>query len=309
METDEILTTQEEGVLSRLENLIEQGLRTFYEVGCALAVIRTKRLYRSTHGSFEDYCRERWGMSRVHAHRLISSSEVVTNLLPTGNTLPSNERQVRPLAKLPPAEQREVWQRVLSTAMDGEVTTADVEAEANHQAQGFPVKPKSVHFSSKHSEHYTPPEVIEAAIECMGQIDLDPCSNSLVDPNVPAARHYTREENGLIHPWAGKVYLNPPYGSEIGRWVEKLIFEYTYANHTEEAIALLPARTDTAWWYALRDYPCCLVHGRLKFGNAEIGAPFPSAIFYLGDGIDRFYNAFGGMGDIWQRVDSEFFGA
>jgi hypothetical protein len=49
------------------------------------------------------------------------------------------------------------------------------------------------------------------------------------------------------------------------------------------------------------------VSGRLKFGEAENGAPFPSAIFYLPNGtaIDRFYDAFSSLGDIWQRTTKE----
>jgi len=134
----------------------------------------------------------------------------------------------------------------------------------------------------------------------MGGIDLDPCSNSHTTPNVPAATHYTRDDDGLAQPWQGCVFMNPPYGREIDDWIGKLVDEYTHGK-VAEAIALVPSRTDTQWWQRLRDYPVCLVVGRLKFiGNTD-PAPFPSAIFYLGPNSDGFIAAFAGLGDIWQR--------
>ena len=165
----------------------------------------------------------------------------------------------------------------------------------------------AVHFSSETPEHYTPRMVIDAVIECMGGIDLDPCSNSHESPNVPAGEHFTAEDDGLRQVWRGRVYMNPPYGREIVDWVDKLVKAHESGSVTE-AIALVPARTDTKWWAMLRDYPVCLVSGRLKFGEAENGAPFPSAVFYLGNEIDRFYHSFSGLGDIWQRVAPGMFG-
>lgn len=166
----------------------------------------------------------------------------------------------------------------------------------------------AVHFSSETPEHYTPQEIIEATLDCLGAITLDPCSNSHENPNVPAQNHFTIEDDGLAQEWHGTVYMNPPYGRGIIDWVQKLVDEHRHGR-TTEAIALVPARTDTQWWQLLRDYPVCLVVGRLKFvndGNGE-SAPFPSAIFYLGTNIDQFYYAFDHIGDIWQRVEPEMF--
>ncbi len=167
-----------------------------------------------------------------------------------------------------------------------------------------PDRPKSsmaVHFSSESPEHYTPSVIIDAAIACMGGIDLDPCSNSKETPNVPAATHYTREDDGLSQEWRGCVYMNPPYGREIDDWVAKLVSEYEAGNVTE-AIALVPSRTDTQWWQRLREYHVCLVSGRLKFIGNNDSAPFPSAVFYLGQNIGRFVYAFEDLGDIWHRT-------
>lgn len=125
MKTDS-LTVTERIELAQHEAVIERGLQTFVEVGQALLAIRDGRLYRQDHATFEDYCRERWGMSRVHAHRTIEAALVAENLLPMGN-IPTNERQARPLTALEPDEQREVWQEAVETAPNGRVTAKHVE--------------------------------------------------------------------------------------------------------------------------------------------------------------------------------------
>lgn len=159
----------------------------------------------------------------------------------------------------------------------------------------------AVLFSSETPEHYTPRHILDAAIECLGSIDLDPCAETHDSPNVPAAQHFTREDDGLARSWQGRVYLNPPYGTEIGKWVEKLCSEHERGN-VVYAIALLPARPDTAWFRRLRDYPVCFVAGRLTFIGNEAPAPFPSAIFYLGEDTGGFCRVFGSIGDIYQRA-------
>ena len=121
------LTTKESSELSACEEVIQRGLSNFIEVGNALAKIRDRKLYRGGEwDTFEDYCREKWGMSRIHAFRLMESAAVSANLLPTGN-IPASERVARPLAKLPPTQQTEVWKEALKTAPNGKVTAAHVE--------------------------------------------------------------------------------------------------------------------------------------------------------------------------------------
>jgi hypothetical protein len=66
--------------LSTLEQRIASGLRTFLEVGAALAEIRDNRLYREQSGTFEAYCRERWRMGRRHAYQLIDAAVIVENV-------------------------------------------------------------------------------------------------------------------------------------------------------------------------------------------------------------------------------------
>jgi len=162
----------------------------------------------------------------------------------------------------------------------------------------------AVHHSSESPEHYTPPEIVALVCECLGEIDLDPCSNA--DRTVPAKQHYTLNDDGLTQPWQGRVYMNPPYGEGIGRWVSRLCAEHERGT-VSEAIALVPARPDTQWFKGLRNYVCCFVEGRLTFGGSTDPAPFPSAIFYLGDDIGKFYHHFVNTGDIWQRLEPGMF--
>ena len=112
--------------LEQCEAVIERGLQTFVDVGNALLEIRDNRLYRSGYSTFEDYCRDRWGFSRIHAHRLIQAAEVTGNLLPIGNILPATESQVRPLTSLEPEQQREAWRYVVENAPATGITAEQV---------------------------------------------------------------------------------------------------------------------------------------------------------------------------------------
>lgn len=108
--------------------------------------------------------------------------------------------------------------------------------------------------SSDSPEWYSPPHIVEIATVFLGAIDLDPSWHP-ASP-VKAAITYTKADDGLSREWHGKVYLNPPYGREIDGWIEKLVAEHEAGNVTE-AIALLPARTDTEWWRRLDAFPRC----------------------------------------------------
>lgn len=78
----------------------------------ALLSIRDGRGYRFEYGTFEEYCKERWGMSRPRAYQFIEAAEVMRNLS-TIVDIPTNEAQARPLTQLndDPKLQRETWQR------------------------------------------------------------------------------------------------------------------------------------------------------------------------------------------------------
>jgi len=179
------------------------------------------------------------------------------------------------------------------------ITLGEVEQVIGRAATG------NVHFMSETEEWYTPKEIIDSVIKVLGEIDLDPCSNSKTHPIIPAKKHFTKEDDGLTKPWRGTVYMNPPYGREIKDWISKLLTEWEEGKI--EGIALVPARTDTDWFHQLDAHPWCAVRGRLKFSSNPNSAPFPSAVFYIGqdediEGIERFAKIFRKHGTIFQRM-------
>jgi len=183
---------------------------------------------------------------------------------------------------------------------------ADPVADPWDAPEALPAR-HAVHFTSDTPEWYTPPAIIETVVDFFDAIDLDPCSNSKSTPNVPAAQHWTQDDNGLIAPWHGRVYVNPPYGREIGGWVARAVHAYE-RREIEAAILLVPARTDTEWFRRLRDFPICFIGGRVRFigpdGEAD-AAPFPSALIYIGDETERYARTVAHLGDVWTRYPTE----
>ena len=126
----EPLTQVEQSEFQHCEEVIGTGLKVFWAVGEALAAISEKRLYRQQYATFEDYCRERWQISRPRAYQLIRAAAVVENMSTNGRHegLPLNERQARELSALTPGEQRLVWEVVKQTAPDGNVTAGHLKS-------------------------------------------------------------------------------------------------------------------------------------------------------------------------------------
>lgn len=123
----------------------------------------------------------------------------------------------------------------------------------------------------KNDEWLTPPEILSA----LGAFDLDPCA-PVTRPWEMAAQHYTVLDDGLSKPWFGRVLLNPPYGLEAAKWLERL------SSH-QNGTALIFARTETEMffdhvWGSAR--ALLFIKGRLHFhyvdgqrAKANSGAP------------------------------------
>lgn len=109
-------------------------------------------------------------------------------------------------------------------------------------------------------EWLTPPHILKA----LGEFDLDPCS-PVNRPWETAGMHYTVEDDGLKHPWHGRVWLNPPYGQETGKWLDRL------ADHGN-GIALIFARTETRMFFEhvwRRADAVLFIEGRLHFHHVD----------------------------------------
>ncbi len=143
-------------------------------------------------------------------------------------------------------------------------------------------------FSSKSDEWETPQNLFDK-LDSVYHFTLDPCAT---DYNHKCNKYYTLETNGLDKDWNGEtVFVNPPYGKSIGKWVEKC-----YQEHLKGTVIvmLIPSRTDTRWFhkyiYKQPNVSIEFLKGRLKFvnrlfpswredGNFKISpAPFPSMI-------------------------------
>ena len=86
-------------------------------------------------------------------------------------------------------------------------------------------------------------------------------------------------EDGLKKSWQGHtVFVNPPYGRGIDAWIKKAYDEAQ--NPDTKVVMLIPARTDTKYWhdYVMKAEMVFFIKGRLKFGDSENCAPFPSAV-------------------------------
>ena len=322
---------EEKQRLEVLESVIDAGMQTFVHVGNALLEIRDARLYRQEFGTFEDYCRERWGFTRMRASQLISAAEVVGNL-GVNNCLqpPSTESQARPLAPLEPAQQREAWAKAVETAPNGKVTAAHVESVVNEYRRPEPLpepepafewtddngksltdddmqvmqpEPSRPHvsFNSGNNEWYTPAEYIEAARKVMGRIDLDPASSDIANQTVQAVTYYTAEDDGLSHHWRGNVWMNPPYAGElIGKFASKLIYHVTECD-VRQAIILVNNATETTWFQEMIDEATAVVfpRSRVRFWKPDgtLGAPLQGqAIIYIGQHADAFLSEFSRFG-------------
>lgn len=130
-------------------------------------------------------------------------------------------------------------------------------------------------FSSKTDLWETPQDFFEKLNEEF-HFTID---TAAIPINAKCERFYSPEDDGLSQPWAGRVWCNPPYGREIGKWVQKCAEEFAGGN-CELAVMLLPARTDTRWFhgYILGKAEVRFLKGRLKFGGSQNSAPFPSMV-------------------------------
>ena len=132
---------------------------------------------------------------------------------------------------------------------------------------------RDVFASSATCEWATPQELFDR-LNAQYHFETDVCATA---ENAKCGKFYTKEQDGLKQEWRGVCWMNPPYGKEIGKWMEKAYTESRTAGAT--VVCLVPARTDTTWWhdYAMKGN-IQFLRGRLKFGGCKNSAPFPSAI-------------------------------
>lgn len=140
-------------------------------------------------------------------------------------------------------------------------------------------------FSSKNNAWCTPRDFFEE-LDREFNFTLDPCCT---EKSALCKKYYTADDNGLIQDWGGeRVFVNPPYGREISKWVKKCYEESLKPNTI--VVMLIPSRTDTSYFhdYILKKAEVRFLRGRLKFIDLDYEgsekdrklspAPFPSCI-------------------------------
>lgn len=140
-------------------------------------------------------------------------------------------------------------------------------------------------YSSKTDEWATPKDLFDKLNDEFG-FNLDPCAT---DENHKCVNYYTKLDDGLSKSWKGhSVFVNPPYGRQIGKWVQKA-YEESKQQDTS-VVMLLPARTDTKWFheYIYGKAQIRFLKGRLHFNDSKQSAPFPSmVVIYCGAKMDK----------------------
>lgn len=132
-----------------------------------------------------------------------------------------------------------------------------------------------VMFSSKTDMWATPQDFFDQ-LNTEFSFDIDVCASP---ENAKCNTYFTKEQDGLSQSWGNTIcWCNPPYGREIGKWVQKA--NISSKNEGSTVVMLLPARTDTKWFheYIYNQAEIRFIKGRLKFGGAVNSAPFPSMV-------------------------------
>jgi len=162
-----------------------------------------------------------------------------------------------------------------------------------------------INQTSSEVEWFTPMPIIEAAIECMGFIHLDPASCKRANIMIVGANRFlTKLDDGLSHQWnALTVWLNHPFGRKsTPLWIEHLLNDYDDGRF-KQACTITYASTSEEWFRPLLKFPQCFLHGRTNYiSEATLkpvrGASKGSVVTYLGPNGRKFRQAFSKLGTV-----------
>ena len=129
-------------------------------------------------------------------------------------------------------------------------------------------------YSSRTDEWPTPQSFFDQ-LNTEFQFTLDPCASA---DNTKCDSYFTKEDDGLMQDWGKhRVFCNPPYGRSMREWARKC---YEATEGGALVVLLAHSRTDTLWFHewVYGKAEIRFVKGRLKFGDGEQSAPFPSMV-------------------------------
>jgi len=167
-------------------------------------------------------------------------------------------------------------------------------------------QPHRLISQSNSNEWYTPVKYIEAAKRVMGGIDCDPASNEVAQKWIQAEKYHTPETDGLVNAWAGRVWLNPPWGRLTSDFIARLVEEMDEGRVVEAIVLVNAHSTDAKWFTPLWDGLLCFTNHRIDYHSEtpqDAGSTHGSVFVYFGPNEAQFIEQFSQWGAIVKRVD------
>lgn len=140
---------------------------------------------------------------------------------------------------------------------------------------------------SSRSEEWATPDYIFDPLNKEFKFTLDAAATK---DNAKCKAYFDKEHDALLRDWTGNVYMNPPYGKQIGMWMKKARMSVENGD-ANVVVCLVHARTDTRWWWQNVMFQHAVnvevrfVKGRVKFGGLT-SAPFPSCVIIYRNILD-----------------------
>jgi len=137
---------------------------------------------------------------------------------------------------------------------------------------------KRLNKVNKTDDWLTPPELVRS----LGAFDLDPCGSHLQSQNLAATVYRLPNHNGLLEPWSGRVWCNPPF-SHMATWAQR------FAVHAN-GIMICPARYQYTWTHVLwaTADAILLLHDEVRWiaadGISRLGSIFDFMLVAYGPG-------------------------
>jgi phage N-6-adenine-methyltransferase len=150
----------------------------------------------------------------------------------------------------------------------------DAARQAAHRAD---LKKKQIR--RKRQGDYSTPQDLFEHYDRRYHFSLDVCATAA---NAKCPSYFTPEQDGLLQPWSGTCWMNPPYHqTEIPKWIRKA---YEEAQRGAVVVALLPARTGSKWFHeiVLPHAAVTFLLGRIKFAGLTTNAREDSMIAVFG---------------------------
>ena len=177
----------------------------------------------------------------------------------------------------------------------------------NEIANAGPVN--RINFNSHDNEWYTPPEIVEAARSVLGEIDLDPSSCELANTVIKAKQYYDKAADGLQFPWAGTVWMNPPYDYPLIEHFANKYAGHVRAGEIGAGMVFVNNGTETDWFQTVADVSTaiCFPSSRVPrwSPNREMTSPLQGcALLYTGPDRAGFCRRFASIGIVLVKADA-----